>query len=241
MQDAKMELSEVMVTAQKEQPMRIRGASSLGRENVTTTQQQTTTAFQINIPYTIPSNNQAYDVAVTDHQIDANYQYATVPKLSPHVYLLARITNWNELDLLPGQANIYFSGTFQGKTHLDPYTPEDTLSVSIGRDPGIIVKRELQKDYSSKSLFGSNRKEVKSWKITVRNAKSTSASVILEDQYPVSANSDIKVDLEESSGANVNPVTGILNWNLQLAPGESRKLNLVYSVRYPKDQNVMIE
>ena len=242
--EARMELNEVVVVNDKqkqEKPMRIRGINSLGPENVTTTQQQTTTAFQIQIPYTIPADNQGYDVAVSDHQIEAGYQYATVPKLSPHVYLLAQITDWSDLNLLPGQANIYFNQTYQGKTQLNPYTSEDTLNISIGRDPAIVVKREQLKDYSSKSFFGNNRKETKAWKITVRNTKNTSANVLVEDQYPVSANSEIKVELEESSGAKVNPVTGILRWELELAPGETKELRLVYSVRYPKDKNLIVE
>lgn len=237
-----VELEEELVIEDMEaSPMRIRSSKSLGKQYVTTTRQQTTTAFGIQIPYTIPADNQGYDVAVSDHQIEAGYQYATVPKLSPHVYLLAQINDWNELNLLPGQANIYFDQTYQGKTHLDPYTSKDTLNLSIGRDPAILVERELQKDFSSKSFFGSNVKETKSWKITVRNTKNTKASVLVEDQYPISTNSDIKVELEESSGARVNSKTGILNWELELAPGETKELRLIYSVRYPKDRDVVVE
>jgi uncharacterized protein (TIGR02231 family) len=238
--DVEME-EELVIEDMEVSPMLIRSSKSLGKQYVTTTRQQTTTAFGIQIPYTIPADNQGYDVAVSDHQIEAGYQYATVPKLSPHVYLLAQITDWNELNLLPGQANIYFDNTYQGKTHLDPYTSEDSLNLSIGRDPAILVERELQKDFSSKSFFGNNVKETKSWKITVRNTKNTKASVLVEDQYPISTNSDIKVELEESSGAKVNSKTGILNWTLELAPGETKELRLIYSVRYPKDRDVVVE
>lgn len=241
--EARMELNEVVVAdkQKQEKPLRIRGITSLGPENVTTTQQQTNTAFQIQIPYTIPADNQGYDVAVSDHQVEAGYQYATVPKLSPHVYLLTQITDWSDLNLLPGQANIYFNQTYQGKTQLNPYTSEDTLNISIGRDPAIVVKREQLKDFSSKSFFGNNRKETKAWKITIRNTKNTTANVLVEDQYPVSADSEIKVELEESSEAKVNPVTGILSWELELAPGETKELRLVYSVRYPKNKDLIIE
>lgn len=241
--DVKMELNEVVVMEEKkkERPIRIKGLSSLNQDQVTTRQQQTTTAFQINIPYSIPSDNKGYDVSVSQHEVAADYQYAAVPKFSPHVYLMAQVPEWNDLNLLPGQANIYFDNTYQGKTYLNPYTSKDTLDISIGRDPGIIVKRELQKDYSSKSMFGNNIKETKAWKITVRNTRNTPATVLIEDQYPVSANSEIKVELEESNGANVNPVTHILNWNLDLKPGEVKELRFVYSVRYPKDMDVVVE
>ena len=239
-----VELDEELIIEDKEEKarsVRIRGVSSLGKQNVTTIQQQTTTAFKIQIPYTIPSDNQGYDVAVSNHQVKADFQYATVPKRSPHVYLIAHIANWNELNLLTGQANIYFDQTYQGKTVLNPYSSEDTLNLSVGRDPGIIVERELQKDFSSKSFFGNNAKETKAWKITVRNSKNTKASVIMEDQYPISTNSDIKVELEKSDGAQVNPQTGMLNWDLNLAPGETKELRFIYTVRYPKEMDLIIE
>lgn len=241
--DDEIEVNNMEITAdtKKEKPLLIRGTTPLKRTNVTISQQQTTTAFEINIPYTIPSNNQGYDVAVSEHNIEADYQYATVPKLSPHVYLLAHISQWNNLNLLPGEANIYFNQTYQGKTYLDPYTSEDTLKVSVGRDPAIVVKRELLKDYSSKSLLGNNRKETKAWKITVKNTKRNSINLVVEDQYPISSNNEIKVELEESSGAKVNPITGKLEWNLSLDPGEIKELRLIYSVRYPKDQNLILE
>jgi uncharacterized protein (TIGR02231 family) len=241
--DEELEFSEdteVEFSDKGKRPMRL-AAKSLGRENISIEQQQTTTSFKIDIPYTIPSDNQGYDVSVIDYDIPVDYQFAAVPKLSPHIYLMALATDWHELNLLPGGANIYYQQTYQGKTYLDPYTSKDTLNLSIGRDPGIIVKRELQKEYSSKSMFGNNTKETRAWKITVRNTKSTKASVLVEDQYPISANSDIKVELEESSGAKVNTVTGILNWKLDLDPNETKELLMVYSVRYPKGQDVVIE
>jgi hypothetical protein len=34
----------------------------------------------------------------------------------------------------------------------------------------------------------------------------------------------------------VNKDTGILTWNLELAPGESRSYRISYSVKYPKDK-----
>ena len=238
-----LELNEMAITAdaKKGKPLLIRGTTPLKRTNVTVARQQTTTAFQINIPYTIPSDNQGYDVAVSDHTIEAGYQYATAPKLSPHVYLVAHISQWSNLNLLPGEANIYLNQTYQGKTFLDPYTSEDTLKVSVGRDPAIVVKRELLKDYSSKSFLGNNHKETKAWKITVKNSKDSRAKIMVEDQYPVSSNSEIKIDLEESSGARVNSVTGKIVWELNLSPGETKELRLIYSVRYPKERNLVID
>ncbi|PWE00908.1 DUF4139 domain-containing protein [Marinilabilia rubra] len=227
--------------SRKEKSPRKMATSSLGNENISIQQQQTTTSFKIDIPYSIPSDNQDYDVSIVDYEVPVDYQFAAIPKLSPHVYLMALATNWYDLNLLPGGANIYYQQTYQGKTYLDSKTSSDTLALSIGRDPGIIVEREMQKDRSEKSLFGSTRKETKAWVITVRNTKNTEVSVEIEDQYPLSRSGEIKVELEEAGKADVNETEGKLTWNLDLKPGEVKELKFVYSVRYPKDMDVIVE
>jgi len=203
--------------------------------------QQTTTIFHINHPFSVQSGEKQHDVTIMDHEIETKYQYATVPKRSQYAYLMAEITDWKNLDLLPGKAGIYFNQTFQGNTHIDPYKTDDTLSLSIGRDPEIVVNREMLKDYSSNTFFGNNQKKTKAWKIKVRNSKNTAVEIVVEDQIPVSGDSDIKVELKEISGARVDHRTGMLKWPLTLEPGESKAFNFVYSVQYPKDAQVILE
>ncbi len=45
----------------------------------------------------------------------------------------------------------------------------------------------------------------------------------LRDQYPLSSDKQIEVELLQSDGASVNGETGILTWKAQLAPGEIKK------------------
>lgn len=202
---------------------------------------QLTTEFQIKIPYSIPSDNQPYDVSMVEYEIDAEYQYSAIPKLSKDAYLIARIPDYFKYSLLNGNANIFFKGVYQGESFIDLDTPLDTLTLSVGRDQDIIISREIQKDFVSKSLMGSSRKEQKSWLITIKNNKAVPVSITVEDQYPVSKTDDIKVDLIESSGAKQEESTGRLTWDLKLKPGEKKEIYLRYSVKYPSGRPLIIE
>ena len=62
--------------------------------------------------------------------------------------------------------------------------------------------------------------------------------MLLKDQYPVSQNKEVEVELLESNDAAVNEETGVLTWKLKLAPGEVKKVRLSYSVKYPKDKTL---
>jgi uncharacterized protein (TIGR02231 family) len=135
---------------------------------------------------------------------------------------------------LAGEANIIFEGTYIGKSFLDPASTNDTLNLTLGKDKRVVVKREKVADFSSIKLVGSNKLQVITYELTVKNNKKDAINFILKDQYPISTNKDIEVELRESSDAMVNTEIGVLTWKLQLAPGESKKVRISYSVKYPK-------
>ena len=202
---------------------------------------QLTTEFQINIPYSIPADNQPYDVTMIQYEITAEYKYSAVPKLSNDAFLIARIPDYIKYNLLNGSAFIFFKGIYQGETAIDLNTSSDTLTLSVGRDKDIVVSREIQKDFASKSISGNTKKEQKAWTISIKNNKDIPVNISVEDQYPISKTADIKVDLIESSDAIKDENTGKLVWDLKMTPKEKKVINLRYSVKYPNGRPVIVE
>ena len=49
----------------------------------------------------------------------ATYQYYVTPKLDRDAFLTAQVTNWEQYNLLSGEANLFFEGTYLGKTYLN--------------------------------------------------------------------------------------------------------------------------
>lgn len=205
---------------------------------VSTIETAVNTAFAISIPYTVTSSNKPTLVDIGRHELQANYEYAAAPKLDPDAFLIARATGWEELNLLPGEASVFFEGTFVGKTFIDPRSVRDTLSVSLGRDKRIVVKREKVKDLTARQFIGANVRETKGFDISVRNTRQEPITIVVEDQVPVSRNTQIEVTLIDSGGAKWNRDTGKLTWTLTLKPSETRKVIFKYEVKYPKDKPI---
>lgn len=205
---------------------------------VTTIQTALNTEFDIALPYTVASSAKPVVVDIRNYDMKADYIYSVAPKLDMDAFLMARATGWEEFNLLPGEANIFFEGTFVGKSFIDPNNIKDTLAVSLGRDKRIVVKREKLTDLTSKSFMGSSRKENYTWEISVRNTKSDAVKIIIEDQVPVSQNTQIEVTTLDLGGAKYNKDTGKLTWELELKPNETRKLVYKFEVKYPKDKQV---
>jgi uncharacterized protein (TIGR02231 family) len=190
------------------------------------------------MPYTVSSSSKPTLVDVRNFEMKAVYEYSVAPKLDQDAFLLAKAVGWEEFSLLPGEANIFFEGTFVGKSYIDPNSIKDTLAISMGRDKRIVVKREKVKDFTSRKIIASNQKDTYAWEISVRNTKAEPIKISIEDQIPVSQNSQIEVTVIDVAGAKYNKDTGKLNWDITLQPNEDKKIIFKYEVKYPKDKQV---
>jgi uncharacterized protein (TIGR02231 family) len=207
-------------------------------EFVTTVQTSLNTEFEIGLPYSVASATKPTLVDVRNYEMKASYEYSVAPKLDQDAFLLGKATGWEDFNLLPGEANVFFEGTFVGKSFIDPNNIKDTLSVSLGRDKRIVVKREKLKDFTSRKAIGANQRDSYAWEISIRNTKAESIKITVEDQVPVSQNSQIEVTVTDVGGARYNKDTGKLIWNMELQPNETKKVVFKYEVKYPKDKVV---
>ena len=205
------------------------------------TQTQLGYEFEIRQPYTIPSDGKSVAAEIGRYRLPAAYTYQSTPKIDKDAFLMAEATDWAKLNLLEGEANIYFENTFVGKSILSPREAGDTLRFSMGRDRGIRIERTKESDYSARRAIGSNQTQTVGWKLTVRNTRTEPVVLMLTDQLPVSRNSSITVTEEELSGGTLDKESGTVIWRLELKPGEQRELKLRYAVKYPKGRSLAIE
>ncbi len=196
--------------------------------------------FEVDIPYDVPSDGEEYKVAITKFEKEADYLYKAVPKLNEHAFLTASLTNWEEMNLMNGGAGIYLEGTYLGETYLNVEEAGDTLQISLGKDENIVVQRNSVKQKEGSRLLSGKKEERFHYEIKVRNNKSAPLKLEIKDQFPISGNDDISVDRIEKTEGKVDDKSGIITWEFILQPKEEKKLDLIYSIRYPKGKTVNV-
>ena len=197
--------------------------------------------FDIKQLLTLPDGGKTTTTEIARHQLPATYEYRGIPKIDKESFLVADATDWQKLNLMEGEANVYFDNSFVGKSILDPNVSSDTLHFSMGRDQSIRVQRTKESESSTRRFFGSNQEQTLKWRISVKNNRQESVNIIVFDQAPISRNTSIEVIMEELSDGQYDKKTGIIKWPLQLQPGEQRDLILQYKVKYPKNRRLNIE
>jgi uncharacterized protein (TIGR02231 family) len=199
---------------------------------------QLTVEFPIKAKYSIPSDSKPYIVDVTKYNLPATYKHICIPKEDRDAFLLARITGWEDLNLIEGMANVYFGGSYVGQSYIYTRSVNDTLDLSLGRDNKVMVTRTKMKEYTDRQLIGTKQKDTYRYQIVVKNNRKSPINIEIQDQVPVSENDEIEITVDETSKADHNVLTGICKWNFNIEPDKSETMALQYTVKYPKNKTV---
>ena len=207
---------------------------------VSQSENQLNITFDIDLPYSIPGNGKEQSIELKNIEAPADFIHYCAPKLDSEAYLIAEIAGKENLNLLSGNANVTYDGMFIGETYIDSESVYNKLSLTLGTDKRVAVKREKLKEYSSKGLFGNDVKQEFAYQMTVRNNQNRKIKMVLKDQYPISTNKEITVELsKDSTPFSFNKEDlGVVTWEFEMQPGESKVFKLAYSVKYPKGKEL---
>ena len=194
--------------------------------------------YELNYNQTIISQEKEQYVILDKKEVDATYKYHTVPKLNNQVFLMAFVKNWQNLNLISGEANIYFEDNYIGKTNITSNYVKEEFPISLGVDERIVVKRIKLEDKTSQKTLNSNKWETESYQITVRNNTKENIELEILDQLPLSENSKITVKSLEIGNGIYDEKTGSILWNRNISSGSSDKINFSYEVKYPKEMQI---
>lgn len=201
------------------------------------------TSFSFVLPrkVDIVSDGQPHKILVTNSIAEAVMTYYTVPKLVQNAFLKAKLKNPFQFPLLTGPIGVFFDQKLVGTAALnETVLPDGEINLSLGIDEGIKIERKLQKkntDYAG--IFSKETKVAFEYVIELTNGKSKEVTIDLNDQFPISRNEKIKVEMEapKSGDATIND-EGIISWKVTLPPGAKKSFPIKYSIAYPKDVTV---
>lgn len=197
------------------------------------------TEYEIKLNYTIAADGKMHKVLINQKEVPMIMEFAAVPKVCTDAFLMAKVTGWEDMNIIPGNARLYFDGGYVGEMYLDASTTADTLNINLGRDKSIAITRKKIKENYKEKLFADDKIETRTIEIVVRNTKNIPVEILLEDQIPIATGTnDIRVDLLESDGAALDEATGKLSWKLKLKVKDSQKIKFTYQIRYPKGKTI---
>jgi uncharacterized protein (TIGR02231 family) len=198
--------------------------------------------FRVGGDMRIPSDGQPHTVGLGEDDLPARLEYVADPSVADGAHLRAATLNATGHALPAGALHIFHSGAagdeYVGETALEATAEGAPLKLYLGVNDNITVKRELvERDTDRGSLLqGGVRRTTVGYRVTLANRTDAAQRVILQDRLPVSQHERIKVKPLEMRPQPTNQTKlDQLTWELQLAPGEERKIEWRFQVESPGD------
>ncbi len=191
--------------------------------------------FHLDRKINLASSSQKKTINILSQDVKIEYKYIIRPKLTNKAYLQALIPNWQSLNLIDAQCNIYHDNKYTSTTMLSPsQTQTDTLVLSAGVDEKIAVERKVYKTSPQKNVFSKTIETTVEIDIVIKNNSENTVKLEIEDQIPIIHNNpEITITPIDIQGAEIDG-DGILSWNKELKAKESLKLKVKYQAKYPK-------
>lgn len=194
--------------------------------------------FQVPQSYSIASNQKDHLIKLKERDVDATFNYLAIPKLETEAFLVANITDWYKLNLLPGASNMFIGNTYVGQSYINPEMSNDTLAIGFGRDKMVQIQRQLLSRECKKGFIAGKQKHELQFEIVVRNLHKQKISLTILDQIPTSSIEEIEVEAQNISGAKREPTTGQLTWEEEVDAGATAKFTFSFTVKHPRNKVV---
>lgn len=193
------------------------------------------TEYKIAHEYSIPSDAKPYLVDVDNFSMPATFNYLIIPSMDHFGFLMGKIPGWNKYNLLPATTNIYNHGSYMGKTFLNTFTDNDTLSIYLGKDQNVQCSRIEKNEEKDHYLIGNFRTEETKVDISVRNNSTEIIPIEVLEQVPdIDKESDEKLSINGIDNAFYNKKDAQISWKVQLNPSETTNIHYEYTIKTPK-------
>ena len=193
----------------------------------------------------VPADGSPHTLGIGAYDLPCRLEYIAEPVISEGAHLRALPKNTSGTVLLPGEMYVFHAGAagdeYVGATQLELTAQDAELTLYLGIDDNVTVKREMiERDTDKGNILQTGvRRVTLGYRVTLANRTSAAQRVILKDRMPVPRHERIKIKpLDFRPQPTAKTKLEQMTWEMQLAPGEERKIEWRFTIEAPADLNV---
>jgi len=204
---------------------------------------QTTFSTEFEVPglVTLPADGRKITVSLAKLTLPAKMRLRVVPRLDPAAIVTAEAKRPDGV-WLPGEIQLARDGSVVGSTQWNPQSSAN-LVLPFGRDSLVRVTFNRVKDRNGSAglLDRRNEREVTDV-LTLSSSHKTPLDLLVLESSPVSTSDQIAVKASfdpKPQAENWEERQGVVAWERPIAPSETVKITLRYSIAYPREGTVV--
>ncbi len=194
--------------------------------------------YQIAGAVTIASNQDQQRVVLGQELQPVSQRLQALPRLDPHAYLYADLTNSLQAPWLAGEWRLSRDGTYLGTSSQPQVEAGGQLALAFGVDDAVKVSVNLLQDEQGETgVLNKEQVVTRRWHYQFISGHQQPMPLTVLDIWPVSRHELIKVSPLASSPApsrqQVAGKPGVMAWDLTLPSKGEMQLELGYRINYP--------
>lgn len=186
----------------------------------------------------IPGSGDKTHLEIGTFSIPASMELVCIPEIADEAWTVATI---EELDraILQARAELFIDGKQTGTTVLEASSMGEELIIPFGKTPLVVASREDLLPKEGSSWIGKDRLR-KGYMITVTNGLDRPVELVVRDRLPVPAKEEIKIeDVSTEPDPAEQDDKGILTWRLGMEGGETKRISVMYTVRFKNGKDLI--
>ena len=189
---------------------------------------------------TLPGDGRELRLALDRRAVTGETLYRVVPSQGEEAVLLHLGRVPEGMPMVDATMEGYADGALVGHYRLAARAPGEPIALPFGIDPQVAVERiDLPRERTSAGFIGKDRQVAVASRVRVINGRPDGVTIEVVERFPVSTDERIRVtrDVEATTPgfAEDQDRPGVVSWRFGLAPGESREIEIAYTVRHPRD------
>ncbi len=193
--------------------------------------------YRFGVPVDIRTEADALRLTMDEVTAEVAVRAEAVPSRDATAFLVAEFTNTTGQPLLPGSAMLYAEGAMVGGTEL-PLVPDGgEETIGFGAIDGIVLSREVpDRSTGEEGLISTSNRQDERAVLKIENLTGQDWPLTVTDQVPYSEQDDLEIEWfadPEPTTDSKDGERGILTWETELAPGETKTITLETSLAWP--------
>ncbi|KAE9632343.1 DUF4139 domain-containing protein [Parasedimentitalea maritima] len=166
-----------------------------------------------------------------------------VPMRDETAYRVVKFTNSTAEELLSVEyAARYIDGVFIGEQGFEGLAAGEEGEIGFGPIEGLQIRRDtLDQSEGGRGLISRSNQQVQQVEIEIENLTGETWPLQLRDRVPYTEQEDLQITWTarpRPSEENLDKRRGILAWDLEIAPGERRKIELETTLSWPEGMDL---
>lgn len=187
---------------------------------------------------TIPSDGEPFRVEIGETELAAEVSTVTYPEYGATPHVRGRTTWRGSRPILAGPVRVLRKKVYVGVARLDFVAPGEILEMSFGRDSGVSVRRNVERESKTSSMTGA-RKLTFTVTLHCSNLSDQSRKFWVVERIPVSEVEEVKVVLVDAAGGALDD-DGFLSFAIELLPHAVEKREISYRIEHGSSVNLRI-